>query len=89
VILARDPLPGQVAPQDIVARPTDINGRAVFDGVPPGAYRLLAYGDLWDDSLAISPDFYLAHQSAAEAVKLDSRENRTVRLKVSYVMSGK
>jgi hypothetical protein len=82
VILGRDPWAPRFAPDDLMARPTDSNGRAVFDGIAPGDYRLLAYGDLWDDSAAMSPEFFLAHQAEGDRVKLVARESRTVQFKV-------
>jgi hypothetical protein len=81
VILGRDPLPPEPTADELTARPTLENGRAVFEGVAPGEYRVMAFGELWDDSAPINPDFFLAHRTDGERIKVGPGESRTVEIK--------
>ncbi len=87
-ILGQDPQGGQFTSVDVISRPCDQDGRAVFDGVPPGHYRILAYGDLWDDSVAADPRFFLAHRSAGAEITLSSRDKRSLDITVLESRDG-
>ncbi|HWB85401.1 MAG TPA: carboxypeptidase regulatory-like domain-containing protein [Bryobacteraceae bacterium] len=84
-ILGRNRLQPAFAPNDLVARPTDQNGRAVFDGIAPGDYRLLAYDDLLDESAPMSAEFFQAHEPAGDAITLGPGQDESVRFKTLHL----
>ncbi len=52
VLLAPDPLPQPASPWDIRYEVTDQHGTAVFEGLAPGRYRILALGSALIDPLS-------------------------------------
>jgi hypothetical protein len=57
------------------------NGRFTLRTIPPGKYRICAWDGV-EDGAWFDPDFMARYEKAGEAVSLDSRDRKTVSLKL-------
>jgi uncharacterized GH25 family protein len=66
---------------DIQSRSTDENGAAMFKGLKPGEYKLIAWEDIPRGAYQ-DPEFVKPYEGRGETVKLDASARQAIQLKV-------
>lgn len=77
VLFGLDPLPTSFAPNELLQRQTDQNGRFTLKGMAPGKFRVLVFPEY--GTHLTDPAFFRANRLKGEAVTLSSGENRSLR----------